>query len=148
MKNYNDFALPTDFFINKYNEEYEKNKINKSNNIDSLFYDLSLLLNNIKPLTEHAKNMDEIYLNLSICMSNLELLYPDKKSTCNASQPNLFILLHTLSSLLNKVIILKNAEARQFYLLTLNKIITRLSDTLTKLLYSISKKNIKIFKHM
>lgn len=148
MMIYNDFSLPSDFLMEKYNEEYLKSKHEPSASLNKIFYGINLALSNIKTILDFTDEGNKIYETLSSCLKSLELLYPNKKQEETATESNYIKILSSISDSLTECAKLSLNEKRKFYRVTLDKIVLKLSETLSHLLTSLSKKNVKIFKHM
>lgn len=148
MMIYNDFSFPSDFLIEKYNEEYLKSKRAPSASIAKIFYGINLALFNIKTIADFTRENDRIFENLTSCLKSLELLYPNKKPAEVATESNYIKILSSLSDSLTECIKLNLNEKRKFYKITLDKLMLKLSETLTELITRLSQKNVKIFKHM
>lgn len=150
MFSYNDFSLPNDYFIDKYNEEFlkEKNKERSTEMVKEVLVEINLIHSNIESLVKWAKNKNAIIEAIMTCKSSLILLYPNTNQEKPKADTNFISLLSSLSNCLNKLIKIESNETRKFYSVTLKKIIIKLSSALNDLISPLKEKEIKIFQYM
>ena len=148
MFNYNDFSLPSDFLMEKYNEEYLKSLSPPSSIISRIIDNINLLMENIDHLRKWTKSKDEVSNKIKSSQSILNILYPRQNRKNNVEDKNYFSLLYILTSTLNDLLKVTFDEKRKFYKLNFNKIIFNLSFVLNETICPLKDKNIKIFTHM